>query len=53
MFREGRVVIPAGGLYEWLSEGGRKQPWYITRKDREPIFMARDNELQAIRPSVV
>jgi putative SOS response-associated peptidase YedK len=23
-----------------LPENGRKQPWYITRKDREPIFMA-------------
>ena len=40
MFREGRVIIPAGGWYEWLPECGRKQPWYITRKDREPIFMA-------------
>ncbi|WP_258192452.1 SOS response-associated peptidase family protein [Nitrosospira multiformis] len=40
MFREGRVIIPTGGWYEWLPEGGRKQPWYITRKDREPIFMA-------------
>ena len=40
MFREGRVIIPAGGWYEWLPENGRKQPWYISRKDREPIFMA-------------
>jgi len=27
MFREGRVIIPAGGWYEWLPENGRKQPW--------------------------
>lgn len=40
MFREGRVIIPAGGWFEWLPEGGRKQPWYISRKDRAPIFMA-------------
>ena len=40
MFREGRVVIPGGGWFEWLPENGRKQPWYITRKDGEPIFMA-------------
>jgi putative SOS response-associated peptidase YedK len=40
LFREGRVIIPAGGWFEWSPEGGRKQPWYITRKDREPIFMA-------------
>lgn len=40
MFREGRVIIPAGGWYEWTVEGGKKQPWYITRKANEPILMA-------------
>jgi putative SOS response-associated peptidase YedK len=40
MFREGRVIIPCGGWYEWTVEGGKKQPWYITRKVNEPIFMA-------------
>src|SRR5690606_36440972 len=40
MFREGRVIIPGGGWYEWTVESGKKQPWYITRKDEEPIFMA-------------
>ena len=38
MFREGRVIIPAGGWYEWSVENGKKQPWYITRKVNEPIF---------------
>jgi putative SOS response-associated peptidase YedK len=41
MFREGRVIIPAGGWYEWTVENGKKQPWYIIRKVNEPIFMAR------------
>lgn len=40
MFREGRVVVPGGGWFEWTVEGGKKQPWYITRKAEEPIFMA-------------
>ncbi|SOD42413.1 SOS response-associated peptidase [Nitrosovibrio sp. Nv4] len=40
MFREGRVIIPAGGWYEWTVENGKKQPWYITRNVDKPIFMA-------------
>jgi putative SOS response-associated peptidase YedK len=40
MFREGRVIIPAGGWYEWTLENGKKQPWYITRRMNQPIFMA-------------
>lgn len=40
MFREGTVIIPGGGWYEWALENGKKQPWYIMRKDRAPIFMA-------------
>jgi putative SOS response-associated peptidase YedK len=42
MFREGRLIIPAGGWFEFTMESGRdcKQPWYITRKVDKPIFMA-------------
>jgi putative SOS response-associated peptidase YedK len=40
MFKEGGVIIPCGGWYEWTVENGKKQPWYITRKVNEPIFMA-------------
>lgn len=40
MFREGRLIVPAGGWFEWTVEGGKKQPWYITRRTDEPIFMA-------------
>ena len=49
MFSEGRVIIPAGGWYEWSLENGKKQPWYITRKANEPIFMA---GLTNFRPDV-
>lgn len=40
MFQEGRVIIPGGGWFEWTLEQGRKQPWYISRRDKKPIFMA-------------
>jgi putative SOS response-associated peptidase YedK len=40
MFREGRVITPAGGWFEWTVEDGKKQPWYISRRTGEPIFMA-------------
>ena len=40
MFREGRIVIPGGGWFEWTVEDGKKQPWYISRKDEQPILMA-------------
>jgi len=40
MFREGRVIVPAGGWFEWTVENGKKQPWYITRRKNRPIFAA-------------
>jgi putative SOS response-associated peptidase YedK len=40
MFREGRVIVPADGWYEWTGEKGHKQPWYIHRKDDAPLFLA-------------
>ncbi|PTR17475.1 putative SOS response-associated peptidase YedK [Nitrosospira sp. Nsp2] len=40
MFRQGRVIVPGGGWFEWTFEDGKKQPWYISRKTNEPIFMA-------------
>jgi putative SOS response-associated peptidase YedK len=49
MIREGRIITPAGGWYEWSLENGKKQPWYITRKVNEPIFMA---GLTNFRPDV-
>jgi putative SOS response-associated peptidase YedK len=40
MFREGRVIVPAGGWFEWTVGNGKKQPWYITRRTGEAVFMA-------------
>jgi len=40
-FRKRRCLIPANGFYEWKSISDRiKQPYYIYRKDRQPLIMA-------------
>ncbi len=35
-----RIIVPADGWYEWTGEKGDKQPWYISAKDEQPIYMA-------------
>jgi putative SOS response-associated peptidase YedK len=41
MFREAwqrrRVLVPADGFYEWLAQGGRKQPYFLRLKSKEPL----------------
>jgi putative SOS response-associated peptidase YedK len=32
-FRRRRCLLPADGFYEWRSEGGRKQPYFIRLRD--------------------
>lgn len=39
-FARHRCLIPADGWYEWLPLDGRKQPHYLCRGDREPIWLA-------------
>ena len=53
MFREGRVVVPGGGWFEWTVENGKKQPWYISRKDAQPIFMAGITNFRPYTPQEV
>lgn len=36
----GRCLVLADGFYEWVESGGRKQPYYVTRRDGEPFAMA-------------
>jgi putative SOS response-associated peptidase YedK len=40
-FKSRRCIVPASGYYEWQKRpGGPKQPFYITRRDRQPIGFA-------------
>jgi putative SOS response-associated peptidase YedK len=40
MWRQGRVIVPADGWYEWTGPHGQKQPWYIHLKTDRPMFLA-------------
>lgn len=39
-FRYRRCLVPADGFYEWTGTAGRKQPWRIVRRDRQPFAFA-------------
>lgn len=40
LLNRGRCAVPADGFYEWQAVEGRKQPWHISRTDREPFAFA-------------
>lgn len=40
LWQHGRAICFADGWFEWKKEGNKKQPYYIYRKDGQPIFMA-------------
>ena len=41
-FERKRCIVPADGFYEWQKVDGRraKQPWFIRRRDGEPLAFA-------------
>lgn len=39
-FKYHRCIIPASGFYEWKTENGVKQPWYMSFKTGEPMAFA-------------
>lgn len=39
-FSQRRCLVLASGFYEWRKQDGAKQPYFISRKDSEPIAMA-------------
>jgi putative SOS response-associated peptidase YedK len=39
-FKSRRCIIPASGFYEWKTEKGVKQPWYVSLKSGEPMAFA-------------
>lgn len=40
LWHHGRAICFADGWFEWKRMGDKKQPYFIYRKDRQPIFMA-------------
>jgi putative SOS response-associated peptidase YedK len=38
--RRRRCLIPADGYYEWQNAGGRKRPFFIYRRDKQPVGFA-------------
>ena len=39
-YKKRRLLVPASGFYEWKSETGGKQPYFITAKSKELISLA-------------
>lgn len=35
-----RILIPTSGFYEWRTEGGKKQPYFISMKGGDPFAFA-------------
>lgn len=40
LWKNGRAVCFADGWFEWKREGDKKQPYFIHRKDGQPLFFA-------------
>jgi putative SOS response-associated peptidase YedK len=38
--RRRRCLVPADGYYEWQVVDGRKRPYFIYRRDRQPLGLA-------------
>lgn len=39
-WKQRRCLVLADGYYEWQVTAGGKQPWFVTRADREPFGLA-------------
>jgi putative SOS response-associated peptidase YedK len=39
-FRSRRCLVPATGWYEWQTLNGKKQPFYLSGSDQEPLAFA-------------
>jgi putative SOS response-associated peptidase YedK len=39
-YRDGRVLVPASGFYEWQSRAGGKQPYYFSPADGALLALA-------------
>ena len=39
-FRARRCLLPCSGFYEWHAQGRARDPWFFTRADGQPFFLA-------------
>jgi putative SOS response-associated peptidase YedK len=39
-FAHHRCLVPADGWFEWVPVDGKKQPHFLCREDREPLWLA-------------
>ncbi|MBK9264954.1 MAG: SOS response-associated peptidase [Polyangiaceae bacterium] len=39
-FKSKRCIVPADGFFEWKKTGGKKQPYWIHRRDNAPMGFA-------------
>lgn len=39
-FQKRRCLIPADGFFEWKRQDGHREPWYIRRRDTQPMAFA-------------
>ncbi|NWA64107.1 SOS response-associated peptidase family protein [Pantoea sp. B9002] len=40
LWNHGRAIVPADGWFEWQKEGGKKQPFFIYHRKKQPLFFA-------------
>lgn len=40
LWQHGRAIVFADGWFEWKKAGDKKQPYFIYRQDRKPLFFA-------------
>lgn len=40
LWNHGRAIVPADGWFEWQKEGGKKQPFFIFHRNKQPLFFA-------------
>ncbi|WP_455853818.1 SOS response-associated peptidase family protein [Pantoea endophytica] len=40
LWNHGRAIVPADGWFEWQKEGGKKQPFFISHRKKQPLFFA-------------
>lgn len=51
LFNAGRAVVPVDGWYEWTKVAGVRQPWFVQRISRQPMFIPAVSSFRLHNPS--